>query len=89
MSNSTKTLGSTRDTVFMAVTEVMGLADQAMQRAETQTLLVVSLAGPIQSAVVGGEINSEAVAKLQSLVDELKWRAANEGDGDKVLHVWR
>lgn len=89
MSNSSKTLGSTRDSVYMAVTEVMGLSEQAMQKAETQTLLVITLSGKDQSAALGGELTAESIEQVQSLLDELKRRAANEGDGDKVLHVWR
>lgn len=82
-------IGSTRDSAYMAVTEVMGLAADAMDKGPTDALLVISLSGSSESAIVGGTLDSEKITRLQALLDDLKWRAANEGDGDKVLHVWR
>lgn len=82
-------IGSTRDSAYMAITEVMGLAADAMDQNPSDTLLVISLSGSSENAIVGGTLDSEKITRLQSLVDDLKWRAAAEGDGDKVLHVWR
>jgi len=82
-------IGSTRDSAYMAVTEVMGLAADAMDQNPSDALLVITLSGKSENAIVGGTLDSEKITRLQSLLDELKFRAANEGDGDKVLHVWR
>lgn len=88
--NKAKTvLGSTRDSTYMAVTEVMGLAADAMDTAPSDALLVISLSGKSETAILGGSISSLGVTRIQALLDELKLRAASEGDGDKVLHVWR
>ena len=80
---------TTRDSAYMAITEVMGITADAMDQNPSDTLLVISLSGNSENAIVGGALDSEKITRLQSLVDELKWRAAAEGDGDKVLHVWR
>ena len=82
-------IGSTRDSAYMAVTEVMGLAADAMDQNPSDALLVITLSGKSENAIVGGTLDSEKITRLQSLLDELKFRAAGEGDGDKVLHVWR
>lgn len=82
-------IGSTRDSAYMAVTEVMGLAADAMDQGASDALLVITLSGKSENAIVGGTLDSEKITRLQSLLDELKFRAATEGDGDKVLHVWR
>lgn len=82
-------IGSTRDSAYMAITEVMGLAADAMDANPSDTLLVISLSGGSENAIVGGTLDSPKITRLQAMLDELKWRAANEGDGDKVLHVWR
>ncbi len=84
-----KFIGSTPDSTFMAITEVMGLTADAMDKSQSDTLLVITLAGAGENAIVGGALTSEKITRLQALLDELKVRAANEGDGDKVLHVWR
>lgn len=83
------TLGSTRDSAYMAITEVMALAADAMDKAPTDALLVITLSGLGEHAIVGGTLDASKVERLESLLYELKTRAANEGDGDKVLHVWR
>lgn len=82
-------VGSTRDSAFMAITEVMGLAADAMDTNPSDALLVISLSKHSENAIVGGTLNADKLARLQALVDELKSRAESEGDGDKVLHVWR
>lgn len=87
--NAKNFIGSTRDSAYMAVTEVMGLAADAMDKGPTDALLVISLSGGSENAILGGTLDSEKITRLQALIDDLKWRAANEGDGDKVLHVWR
>ena len=84
-----KPIGSTRDSKYISVTEVMGLAADAMDKSDTDTLLVITLSGPSETAIIGGEVNAQAVARVEALLGELKRRAVNEGDGDKVLHVWR
>lgn len=84
-----KTLGSTPDSAYMAITEVMGLAADAMDKSPSDVLLVISLSGPGENAIVGGTLDASKTERLESLLQELKTRAANEGDGDKVLHVWR
>ncbi len=89
MTNSTKTLGSTRDTTFIAVTEAMAIAGDDMAAHASDTLLVISLSGQHECAVLGGALSSEAVDRLESLLLELKTRQATEGNGDKTLHVWR
>jgi hypothetical protein len=82
-------LGATRDSAFMAITEVMGLAADAMDNNQSDALLVITLGGKSENAILGGTLDAEKISRLQSLLDELKSRAASEGDGDKVLHVWR
>jgi hypothetical protein len=82
-------IGSTRDSAYMAITEVMGLAADAMDANPSDTLLVISLSSGSENAIVGGALDSLKITRLQAMLDELKWRAANEGDGDKVLHIWR
>jgi hypothetical protein len=77
------------DDVFFSVTEALGIAGEAMASGDTETLMVVSLAGDKQSAVLGGRITPEAVEQLQAMVAELAARAAAEGAGDHTLHVWR
>lgn len=89
MNNAKAALGSTRDSTYMAVTEVMGLTADAMDKAPSDALLVISLSGNSETAILGGAISSLGVTRIQALLDELKLRAASEGDGDKVLHVWR
>jgi hypothetical protein len=89
MTNTTKDLGSTRDSEYMAVTEVLALADDAMTANPPEALLVISLSGKAETAIVGGALTAEAVERMVSLVEELKRRAAVESYGDKVLHVWR
>lgn len=77
------------DAVFFSVTEALGIAGEAMASGDTETLLVVSLAGDKQSAVLGGRVTPEAVEQLQALVADLAARAASEGDDNHTLHVWR
>jgi hypothetical protein len=73
----------------MAVTEVMGLAANAMDKGETDALLVICLSGSDENAIVGGEITVEAIDRMVLLLSDLKARAAAKGDTDTVLHVWR
>jgi len=87
--NAKQFIGSTRDSAYMAVTEVMGLAADAMDQGASDALLVITLSGKSENAILGGTLDSEKITRLQSLLEDLKFRAANEGDGDKVLHVWR
>ncbi len=82
-------LGSTRDSAYMAITEVMGLAADAMDRNPTDALLVITLSDKAENAIVGGSLTGEKIQRLELLLSELKTRAAAEGDGDRVLHVWR
>jgi regulator of RNase E activity RraA len=82
-------IGSTTDSAYMAITEVMGLTADAMDQNPSDALLVITLSGKSENAIVGGTLNSEKITRLQSLLDDLKLRAASEGDGDKVLHAWR
>lgn len=82
-------IGSTRDSAYMAITEVMSLVADAQDQSDFDALLCISLSGSAETAVLGGTLTSEKITRIQALLDELKWRAANEGDGDKVLHVWR
>lgn len=84
-----QTLGSTRDSAFMAITEVMGLAGDAMAANTSEALLVITLSGNNQTAVLGGTLTAERIEVIEGLLSELKRRAVTEGDGDKVLHVWR
>lgn len=77
------------DDTFFSVTEALGVAGEAMAAGDTETLLVVSLAGEKQCAVLGGRVTPEAVEQLQALVAVLAARAAAEGPGDHTLHVWR
>lgn len=78
-----------RDTKYIAVTEVMGLAANAMDKGETDALLVICLSGTTENAIVGGEISGEAIDRMVLLLSDLKARAAAKGDADTVLHVWR
>lgn len=89
MSNSQTSLGSTRDTVFIAVTETMGIIGDDMARHPSDALLVISLSGHHECAVLGGALSAEAIDRLESLLNELKVRQAAEGKCDKTLHVWR
>lgn len=77
------------DDTFLAVTEAMGLAGEALEKGDADLLLVISLVGERESAVLGGRVTTAAVERLQALVDDLKVRAQAEGEGDHVLHVWR
>ncbi|QHE96846.1 hypothetical protein LCG56_26850 [Pseudomonas cannabina pv. alisalensis] len=89
MNKSNTTLGSTRDTVFIAVTEVMGIIGDDMAKHPSDVLLTISLSGGHECAVVGGALTADAIDRLKSLLCELKRRQAAEGDSDKTLHVWR
>lgn len=82
-------VGATRDSAFMAITEVMGLAADAMESNPSDALLVISLSGVSENAIVGGTLDAEKISRIQALLSELQTRAVSEGDGDKVLHVWR
>lgn len=74
------------DSTYIAVTEAMALAGDAMEEHQTETLLVISLADGGNNAILGGAISDEVIAKLESLVQELSERAsASPGE---VLHIW-
>lgn len=80
---------NTRDSAYFAITEVMALTADTMDQGESDALLVITLSGNGENAILGGTLDSEKITRLQALLDDLKFRAASEGDGDKVLHVWR
>lgn len=82
-------IGATRDSAYMAITEVMGITADAMDQNGSDTLLVINLSGQSENAVLGGTLDAGKIERLEALLAELKTRAANEGDGDRVLHVWR
>ena len=82
-------IGSTRDSAFMAITETMGLTADAMDANAPDALLVITLSGGNHNAILGGTLSAERIAVIEGLLAELKRRAATEGDGDRVLHVWR
>lgn len=73
----------------MAITEVMGLAADAMDANPSDALLVISLSGNSENAILGGTLDADKISRIQALLAELQTRAVTEGDGDKVLHVWR
>lgn len=77
------------DDTFLSVTEAMGLAGEALEKGDADLLLVISLAGERESAVLGGRVTSVQVERVERLLAELKARAQTEGEGDHVLHVWR
>ncbi|MCM2317808.1 MAG: hypothetical protein NDI93_00580 [Pseudomonas sp.] len=77
------------DDTFLSVTEAMGLAGEALEKGDTDLLLVISLAGECESAVLGGRVTIAQVERVEQLLVELKARALDEGEGDHVLHVWR
>ena len=90
MNSTTKTdIGSTRDSEYMAITEVMALADEAMGTNPPDALLVISLSGKTENAALGGALSTGGIERMITLLEELKRRAVTEGHGDKVLHVWR
>lgn len=90
MSNPKKIdIGSTRDSEYMAITEVMALADDAMGKNAPNALLVISLSGKTENAALGGALSAEGIERMITLLEELKRRAVSEGHGDKVLNVWR
>lgn len=89
MNGPAPALGATRDTNFMAVNEAIALGADAMEQNHPETLMFISLSGDKETAILGGQVDSKAIERLQSLVDELKRRAKQEGETDKVLHVWR
>lgn len=90
MTSKTKSdIGSTRDSEYMAVTEVMALADEAMSTNPPDALLVISLSSKTENAAIGGALSAEGIERMLVLLQELKRRAVDEGHGDKVLHVWR
>ena len=80
---------NTRDSAYMAVTEVMAITADAQDKGDFDSLLVISLSGEHETAVLGGALNSEKITRIQALLDDLKWRAADKGDGDNVIHVYR
>ena len=82
-------VGATRDSAFMAITEVMGLAADAMDANPSDALLVISLSGGSENAILGGTLDADKISRIQALLAELQTRAVTEGDSDKVLHVWR
>lgn len=77
------------DDTFLSVTEAMGLAGEALEKGDADLLLVISLAGERESAVLGGRVDTAQVERVEQLLAELKARAQAEGEGDHVLHVWR
>lgn len=89
MNSPVPALGATRDTNFMAVNEAIALGADAMEQSHPDTLLLISLSGDKETAILGGQVGTTAIERLQRLVDELKRRAEQEGGVDKVLHVWR
>lgn len=82
-------IGSTPDSTYMAITEVMRLTADAQDQGDFDALLVIGLSGTNETAVLGGNLDSEKITRIQALLDELKWRAAEKGDGDTVLRVFR
>ncbi|MOA69160.1 hypothetical protein D3C78_1971880 [compost metagenome] len=60
-----------------------------MEKGDADLLLVISLAGERESAVLGGRVDTAQVERVEQLLVELKARARVEGEGDHVLHVWR
>lgn len=77
------------DDTFLSVTEALGIAGDAMERGDTETLLVITLSSDAQSAVLGGAVTADRIAQLQALLADLSARAEQEGAGNHVLHVWR
>lgn len=77
------------DDTYLSVTEAMGLAGEALEKGDADLLLVISLAGERESAVLGGRVDTAQVERVEQLLVELKARARAEGEGDHVLHVWR
>jgi len=74
------------DDTFMAVTEALGIAGEAMDEHQSETLLIVSLSSDGNNAILGGKINEESLEQLRNLLDELEEKADNsEGE---VLHIW-
>lgn len=74
------------DGTFMAVTEAMGLAAEAMEEHQSETLLVISLAEGGNNAILGGVISEDVITKLQGLIDELSEKASDSPG--EVLHIW-
>lgn len=74
------------DDTFMAVTEALALAGEAMEEHQSETLLVVSLSKEGNNAILGGDVRAEQIDQLRNLVEELSARAA-ASDGE-VLHIW-
>lgn len=74
------------DDQYMAVTEAMETISTAMEGKGTETLLVINLGSSGDDAVLGGRVSQETIARLESLVGELKARHAEDMNG--VLHVW-
>ncbi|MBX9914071.1 MAG: hypothetical protein K2Y25_09240 [Pseudomonadaceae bacterium] len=74
------------DDQFLAISEAMDLAANAMEQHGTDALLVINVSENGSSAILGGAINEATIEKLDGLLAELK---ANRGaDLAGVLHVW-
>lgn len=73
-----------QDDVFISVTEAMALAGEAMEAGTTETLLVVSLSGDGDSAILGGDTSAGAVERLHELLSQLAERTV---ESPEVLHI--
>lgn len=74
------------DDTYMSVTEAMALAGEVMDSHQSETLLVVSLAGEGDNAILGGELTTKSLASIRELLDELE-AAATCSPG--VVHTSR
>ncbi|WP_447593566.1 hypothetical protein [Aquipseudomonas campi] len=76
------------DDEFFAVTEGVALAGAAMEEKGATTLLVIQLSDTGNDAILAGTISEQALAKLESLLEQLKGRALEETPGDAItLHL--
>lgn len=75
-----------KDDTFMAVTEALALAGEALDEHQSETLLVVSLSADGNNAILGGDVKPGQIDQLRNLLDELGARA--ESSDGEVLHIW-
>lgn len=84
-----KAISGMRDSAYMAITECLGLADEAMNQNNTEVLLIITQSGEHETALLGGTLTVEAINRAQGLLDQLKKRFSAEEPGDRLIHVYR
>jgi len=74
------------DAQIIAIAETMGIAEEVMNEHGCETLLVVTLGKSHFDALIGGQVDLDALDKIEHLIGELRNRVTEPGH--ESLHVW-